>query len=141
MAGVIRGGCLCGAVRYEIDAPFADAVYCHCSQCRRASGSAFAANAGVAKAHFKLVAGQAALRAYESSPRKLRWFCSRCGSPVYNLTPHQPNAVRVRLGTVDGDPGIRPDCHIFVGSKAPWDEIRDALPQHDTVPNALLKEG
>jgi hypothetical protein len=131
---MLTGKCLCGGVRYEITGPVTHGVFCHCSQCRRASGSAFAANAGVAKQHFRFVAGEDLLRSYESSPNKFRWFCSRCGSPIYAVVPADPNIVRIRLGTLDADPGIRPDFHIFVASKAPWDEIGDTLPRFDEWP-------
>jgi len=136
MAGesVLTGKCLCGGVRYEIRGPLTGGVYCHCSQCRRASGSAFAANAGVAKEDFRLVAGEDLLRGFESSPKKFRWLCSRCGSPIYSVIPADPNTVRIRLGTLDGDPGIRPGFHVFVGSKAPWHEITDELPRFDERP-------
>jgi hypothetical protein len=131
---VLTGKCLCGGVRFEISGPVRAAVYCHCSPWRRASGSAFAANAGVAKSDFRFVAGEELLRSFESSPKKLRWFCSRCGSPIYSVIPAAPDVVRIRLGTLDGDPGIRPGFHIFVGSKAPWHEITDRLPRFDERP-------
>ncbi|MFI5314998.1 MAG: GFA family protein [Myxococcota bacterium] len=111
-------------------------VYCHCSDCRRASGSAFAANAGVARQDFRVAAGTDLLRSYESSPNKFRWFCSRCGSPIYTVIPSEPNGVRIRLGTLEDDPGIRPDFHIFVGSKAPWHAITDELAQFAEWPTA-----
>jgi hypothetical protein len=131
---MLTGKCLCGGVRYEITGPVTGGVFCHCSQCRRANGSAFAANAGVAKQHWKVVAGDDLLHGFESSPNKFRWFCSRCGSPIYSVIPSDPNTIRIRLGTLDDDPGIRPGFHIFVGSKAPWFEIHDSLPQFQERP-------
>lgn len=131
---MLTGHCLCGGVRYEISGEPLARYYCHCSQCRRASGSAFAANVLVRSDDFKLVDGEAVLASYESTPGKRRFFCSRCGSPVFNRTDAIPQLVPVRCGTLDGDPGLPASSHIWVDSKAPWFEISDDLPQR---PEAL----
>jgi hypothetical protein len=116
-------------VRFEVDGPIGPPVYCHCSVCRRANGSAFACNASVARSAFRLLEGAALIREFESSPGKQRAFCSRCGSPIYATMADDASVIRIRLGTLDQDPGERPRAHIWVGSKAPWHEIADALPQ------------
>jgi len=126
---VISGRCLCGGVRFEIDGPIGPPVYCHCSVCRRANGSAFAANASIERSAFRMLDGAALIREFESSPNKQRAFCSRCGSPIYATMPDDPGVLRIRLGTLDQDPGERPRAHVWVGSKAPWHEIGDSLPQ------------
>src|SRR5207247_6027711 len=126
---MLTGGCLCGGARYEIDGEIGSATYCHCSQCRRASGTAFATNASVRAEHFRLVAGRDLLTEYESSPGKFRAFCARCGSPILARWAAHPDFVRIRLGTLDDDPGTRPLLHVWVGSKAPWFEITDELPR------------
>ncbi len=133
---MLNGSCLCGDVRYEIDGKLGPAGYCHCAQCRRASGSAFAANAPVRTKYFRLLAGKERIREYESSPGKFRAFCSRCGSPMYSRRTSEPELVRIRLGSIDGDPGRRPLAHVWVGSKAPWFVITDDLPQFDAAPPA-----
>ncbi len=125
---MIAGRCLCGAVRFEVDGALHAVAYCHCSQCRRANGSAFAANANAATADFRLLSADT-LREYESSPGKFRAFCATCGSPIYSRWTAHPELRRIRLGTVDGDPGVRPAAHFWVGSKAAWYTIADALPQ------------
>lgn len=128
---MITGSCLCGAVRIQVDGKLGPAVYCHCSQCRRAGGSAFAVNANV-RARYLRLEGREQIREYESSPGKFRAFCSRCGSPVYSRTSSDPDTFRLRLGTLDGDPGRRPLAHGFVGSKAPWFDLPDdGLPRHE----------
>jgi len=104
-------------------------AYCHCQTCRRANGSAFAANASVRARYLKWISGRDAIREYESSPGKLRAFCPRCGSPVYSRRRDDPETFRIRLGTVDGDPGRRASAHFWVSQKAPWFEIADELPQ------------
>lgn len=123
----IHGGCLCGGVRYEIDGSLGKTDHCHCSMCRRAHGAAFGTYADVDSKRFRWTAGEELLTVYESSPG-IGWnFCRRCGS---SLAASDSGAVTsVTLGTVDGDPGVRPQKHIFVGSKAPWYEITDGLPQ------------
>jgi hypothetical protein len=121
--------CLCGGVRIEITGKLGPVVFCHCSQCRKASGSAFAANADVRRKYWRFEAGEELIREFESSPGKLRAFCSRCGSPVYSRVEGVPDVLRIRLGLLNEDPGRRSLMHFHVASKAPWFEIRDALPQ------------
>jgi hypothetical protein len=126
-----KGSCLCGQVRYEVDAELTQIALCHCAMCRKASGSAFAANAPVPREAFRIVAGGEQLQAYESSPGKRRWFCSTCGSPVYSESALRPALVRIRIGLLDTPAGHGPDFHFMVGSKADWHEITDTLPQHE----------
>ena len=115
---MLAGRCLCGTIRFELAGPLRAAAFCHCTQCRRANGSAFAANANVATENLRLVSGADAIREYESSPGKFRAFCSGCGSPIYSRWTAHPELRRIRLGTLDGDPGVRPAIHFWVGSKA-----------------------
>jgi hypothetical protein len=126
---MLEGGCLCGGVRFRVTGKLGPAGFCHCQQCRRASGSAFAANAPVRTRYFALTAGEALVSEYESSPGKYRAFCRRCGSPVYSRRDAEPELRNLRLGTLDGDPDRRPLAHVWVDSKAPWYEISDALPR------------
>ena len=126
---MIRGSCLCGAVRYEIDGPFASASHCHCGQCRKGHGAAFASYGLVSSAAFRIVAGAECIASYRSSATATRTFCRRCGSNLEWRGSATPERTAVALGTLDGDPGIRPGSHIFVASKAPWFEISDALPR------------
>lgn len=125
----MKGSCLCGRVRYEIDGELGPAIYCHCRLCRKASGSAFATNASVAAQAFRFVAGESLVRGYESSPGQLRKFCSGCGSPILKTNAEQPDTLRIRLGSLDGAPDVSVVGHIFVGSKASWHSIEDDLPQ------------
>ncbi|WP_428422404.1 GFA family protein [Methylibium sp.] len=129
----LRGGCLCGAVRYELDGPPGPIVLCHCGQCRKAQGSAFAVVAPVPAAHFRLVAGAERLRSHESSPGKWRSFCGDCGSPIHSRRDAHPELLRLRIGSLDPPFDQRPSAHIHVASKAPWWQIDDTLPQHPGV--------
>jgi hypothetical protein len=116
-------------VRFEISGPLGPLGYCHCSQCRRAGGAAFAANADVKRADLRFTSGEERIREYESSPGCFRAFCSRCGSPIYKRRSSAPDVARIRLGLLEDDPGVRARVHVFVADKAPWFEIADSLPQ------------
>ena len=128
---MLKGSCLCGGIRYEIDAELNAVSNCHCGQCRKASGAAFGTGATIPTASFRFLVGEELLKEWESSPGKRRCFCGRCGSPILKRNDARPKTLRLRLGTLDSDPGARPSKHIYVGSKAPWVEIKDGLPQSD----------
>lgn len=125
------GGCLCGAIRFEIHGKIHNIVYCHCSQCRKAQGSAFATNGIVKAKDFRIVSGTDLLTGYESSPGQMKYFCKICGSPIMSRSEARPDQVRIRLGTVESDITERPLAHIFATSKAGWEEIADDLPQYE----------
>lgn len=126
-----KGSCLCGGVRYEIDGEVEKASNCHCSLCRKMSGSAFSSGATIAAASFRFISGADLLQEWESSPGNFRCFCGRCGSPILKRKSNAPNDIRLRMGTLDTDPGVKPSKHSHVKSKASWFEIKDGLPQSD----------
>ncbi|MHB8473880.1 MAG: GFA family protein [Gammaproteobacteria bacterium] len=134
---MITGGCLCGAIKYEISSPFQFARNCHCSMCRKATGAAFATWAYVEVSNFRWVQGEEQLGRYQSSPEITRTFCKVCGSTLqYVAKQASQDAFGLALGTVDGDPGCKPMRHVMVGSKAPWFEIIDHLPRsEEAAPN------
>ncbi len=125
------GSCFCGTVKYEIRGDIGPAYYCHCSRCRKLSGSAFSSNAVVAIADFVVVQGGESLKAFTSDNGVKRVFCSNCGS---SLLVSQGEQMRLRLGTLDTPLDRRPQRHIFTGSKADWFDICDGLPQHSEMP-------
>jgi len=127
-----NGGCLCGKVRFEITGKIQDIIYCHCSQCRKAQGSAFATNGNIDIKGFKFISGENELTGYESSPGLTKYFCKYCGSPIISKNASNPNKVRVRLGVIESDIIERPVAHIFVTSKANWEDIEGDLPQYET---------
>lgn len=131
---MVRGSCLCSAVRYEIHGPIEEIHHCHCSRCRKAHGAAFSTFARVRARDLRLAAGTERLRRYRSSPPVERAFCTECGASLFFAVESFPDLVWVAAGTFDDDPGVRPEAHIFVGSKAPWYAITDALPQHEVYP-------
>ena len=131
----VTGSCLCGSVTYEITGSFGPAGHCHCSVCRKSHGAAFVTWAFVDPDQFRWTSGTEMVDGYKSSPERERHFCKKCGSSL--VASHRGLVTEVALGTVNGDPGVRPEAHIFVGSKAPWHEITDTLEQHTEWPPGM----
>jgi hypothetical protein len=127
---MVRGGCLCGSVRYEVRGAVGRVSHCHCSMCRKAHGAAFATYGRVQRSEFTLVSGAGDVASYSSSPGVTRTFCRQCGSNLQFISEKRPTTLSLALGTLDDDPEVQGSLHIFVGSKAPWFEITDDLPQH-----------
>lgn len=128
------GSCLCGAIEYEIAGALGAIMVCHCSRCRKASGSAFNAMSPVAAAGFRIVKGQEQLRDYRNDAGVHRLFCGTCGAQLFGKRESAPDTVRVRIGTLDTPVNGKISAHVFVGSKAEWYDILDAAPQHDERP-------
>lgn len=127
---MLEGSCACGRVRYAIRGPLLGPVtYCHCWRCRKHSGSSFGTTVGVKADDLTVVSGEDLLSRWESSPGIHRVFAGCCGSPLYKRPDDRPGLLGLRLGTLDTDPGRQAELHFRVGSKAPWVEIHDALPQ------------
>lgn len=137
------GSCLCGNIRYEIAGELGDFGFCHCKSCRKASGSAHAANIGVERASLKLHDPDAKLKEYESSPGKFRAFCSDCGSPVFAYLQSSKHIVRVRLGSLDTEFSKMPSAHTFISHKAQWDPVDKSIPMFpEWAPrNVLVQKG
>jgi hypothetical protein len=119
----LQGGCLCGAVRFEITAPFLSAGYCHCTHCQRRTGTGSSANGRVPQEGFRLLQGQDRLRAFQPPVGVPKLFCGDCGSALFSGEPLSDEEVTVRLGALDRDPGIRLQYRQFVDSSAPWEPI------------------
>lgn len=131
---MLTGGCLCGAVRFEIDGILGPITCCHCSQCRRTSGSAYVAAASVDEGCFRVTEGRDLVSEYESSPQSRRAFCTRCGSQLWGRHAAYP-VVRVRAGGLDGNPGGRIAAHTMMGSRAAWlEESDDAVEEFSEMP-------
>jgi hypothetical protein len=127
------GHCLCGAVRWSYDAPFTTMVHCHCSVCRKHHGTLFATVVAGPLTTFHWRGGTEKIVTWASSVQGRRSFCSVCGSKVPGVD-HASQRVFMPAGAVDGDLGMRPQMHIFVGSKSPLHVIHDGLPQHEAYP-------
>jgi len=127
---LIKGSCLCGGVRYEYHGQIQEISMCHCSQCRKAQGSAFVAVSPIESARFRIVSGADLLKEFRAVPLKARVFCSNCGSPLYSARDDRPDVKRLRLGTVETPFECQNTYHIFTGSKASWHDITDSNPKH-----------
>lgn len=127
---MIRGSCLCGGVRFEVAPPFLRANHCHCDRCRKHSGTAVCTQARVRKEQFRLLQGAELIRVYGQGEGAVKAFCLNCGSSLFGGEWPDGEQVSIRLGAFDDDPGIRPQFHTYVDSRAPWDEITDDLPQY-----------
>jgi hypothetical protein len=121
------GGCLCGAVRYEITGPLRAVVLCHCTQCRRSTGHFMAATAARHR-DFRL-RDAAELRWYPSSDSARRGFCGRCGSTLF-WQAEARDYISIAAGTLDGATGLKSACHIFVADKGDYYALNDGLAQH-----------
>jgi hypothetical protein len=122
----MTGGCACGAVRYEVSEPFVSANYCHCTRCQRRSGTAASANGRAAPGSFRIVQGEEFVSTWKPEGGGFdKCFCSKCGSALFSRNPETGADIGVRLGTIDGDPGIRPEKHQFTDYAAVWEDIPD----------------
>jgi hypothetical protein len=133
----VTGSCLCGDVTFTAESPPLRYYNCHCSRCRKARSALFASNVFWQADRLRFTSGADRLTSYKVPEAQFftQVFCTRCGSPMPRLDPERGIAV-VPAGSLDADPGKRPECHIFVASKAPWHEISDALAQYDERPTA-----
>lgn len=131
-----KARCLCGALTYELDVPFSGMIHCHCSMCRKHHGTGFATFVVAPIASFRWTSGEDRLARYHSSPGNVRSFCSLCGSAGPWPMPER-GIVAAPAAGFDGDLGIKPQRHLFAGSKAPWDDITDGLKQFDAYPPGL----
>lgn len=128
----LTGHCGCGAIRFEIDEPLDAAGYCHCTRCQRRTGGAASATARLAPGSLRVVEGEDLLRAWEPEGGFAKIFCRECGSALFGRAPDSDEISLVRLGVIDGDPGIRPQGRQFVADAAVWEPIPDdGLPRFD----------
>lgn len=132
---MIRGSCLCGAVRYEIAGSFVESHHCHCGMCRKQHGAAFATYAACKGRELK-IEGEDQVAEFASTPAVKRKFCRTCGSSLFFTHEAAPNLVWVAAGTMDDRDAAEadlpaPDANSFAGSKARWWTIHDALPAHE----------
>lgn len=131
---VFEGSCLCGAVRYRFTGAPAKMTHCHCTDCRKHGGAAFATFVEVPRGRFAYVAGEKDLTTHRASTGTMRAFCRACGSSIASWTEQDRDFIYLTAATLDTRLERKPDYHIFVRSKVPWLDIRDGLPQHAAYP-------
>ena len=122
---MITGHCLCGEVRLEIDRPLVRALYCHCTRCQRRTGTGSSVSAVVQRGSFRITAGAEQLKAWVPQQGFAKVFCGACGGHVYSHSQDDPEDLSVRMGALDGDPGIRPSLRQWVSSAAVWEPLPD----------------
>lgn len=132
---MITGSCYCGAIRFEISAPLSKARSCHRSRCRKAFGGAASAYAEIQPGSFRYQAGEERLKPYLIDADSGLGFCDTCGSLLVGL--HRGEVHGVTLGSLDGDPGVELEMHLYVGSKAPWDHIGGEAPRYEEMPPGM----
>jgi hypothetical protein len=125
------GGCLCGRVKVKLLGEISSIIHCHCSLCRKNSGTAFATNGFINTDEFRIVEGENMLTTFSFKPGRNRYFCSQCGSPIYSSNNDDPSRLRIRLGLIESDIVERPISHNFVSSKANWEQLDANLPCYD----------
>lgn len=128
----LTGRCLCGVVRYELDAEIRALVNCHCRFCRRAHGAAFVTTTPVPSDTLRVVAGEEQIANHEG-----RFFCGRCATRLFNRADATPGTTALVVTSLDDEPVIAPSVHFNLESKAPWYEIRDDAPRFDAFPDAI----
>ena len=127
---MIKGSCLCGRVRYSYEGDINEVSMCHCSQCRKAQGTAFAANSPL-QSDKLTYDGTEFIKEFACTGDKVRAFCSECGSPLYSAKASLPNIKRVRLGSVETPFTCPTHYHIYTDSTASWFEISDGYKQFE----------
>ncbi len=127
----LTGGCLCGGVRFEITEPLRSSSYCHCTRCQRRTGTGSSAQARVAPGSLRIVAGAELVGEYAPADGWPKCFCTACGGALWSRDPADEDAKSVRLGTLDSDPGLRPQWRQFTAYAASWEPIPDdGLPRY-----------
>ena len=127
----LTGGCVCGAVRFEVTEPLVAAGYCHCTRCRRRTGTAASPQARIVPGSLRILQGEESIRAYVPDAGAEKMFCVGCGSALWSRGADDPEYISIRLGAFDGDPGVRPSYHQFVAYAAPWEPLPDdGLPRY-----------
>jgi hypothetical protein len=129
----MQGSCLCGAIRYEIDALAGPINHCSCRTCRKAHAAAFTSTAAVDRTHFRWLTGEDKLSSFESSPGKRRHFCSICGSHLVADRAVQSRVI-LRVATLDDDPGQKPELAIWRSHEVPWLDFGPEVPGYAELP-------
>jgi len=129
----LNGSCLCGKVKIQIPDDFEYMGYCHCSDCRKFSGSDYASVGGLDSSKVEFISGESNVTYFSKTVETDLAFCSLCGSSLFSKK-NLANKHNIRLGILNDTPTARPAFHIFVDSKAEWNNICDDLPQFKERP-------
>ncbi|WP_035057294.1 GFA family protein [Andreprevotia chitinilytica] len=130
----MQGSCLCGDIAYEVTQLAGPIVHCHCQTCRKAHAAPFASTARVERDAFRWVRGEQLVSNYESSPGKRRYFCPRCGTQLVAARETQAHLI-LRMGSLDDDPGVRPEYHIWREHDVPWLDSEAEMQSYPQFPS------
>jgi hypothetical protein len=130
---MLTGHCMCDAVRFEVTEPLVSAGWCHCPRCQHRTGAHASPGAAVAPGSFRITAGEELVTEWTPpGDGFIKAFCSVCGGHLYSRSPDDPDRLSIRLGAVDGDPGIRPQYHQYTAHAAVWQPLPDdGLPRYE----------
>jgi hypothetical protein len=131
----VHGSCLCGTVTFQLAGPFERMLHCHCSRCRKGTGTGHATNLIVSPQQLRWLTGEEAITRFDLATAKSfsKWFCGRCGAPLPRITRNGELAI-IPAGSLDAPPPITPSANIYFASRAPWGCGTGGLPTHDTYP-------
>ncbi len=121
----LAGGCLCGGVRFEVNAAPESASYCHCTRCQRRTGTAASAQVRLVPGSHRITAGEELVRSFEPPDGAIKDFCSACGSALWSRDREGREVVGVRMAAFDGDPGVRPSYRQYVDYASSWEPLPD----------------
>ncbi len=127
---VQEGSCCCGRVRFRLQGPFGSFTHCHCIDCRKSHGAAFATYLGVGRARFRFLQGENEVADFTTETGTRRSFCRLCGSSLTGTVAGEPDEIYVAAAALDTTLLRKPEYHIFIRSKVPWLELHDGLPQY-----------
>ncbi len=117
---MIKGACSCGGVEYGVEVELLMMYLCHCSECRKMSGSSYSTKGAVLDAQFNLLKGESNIKSFKKNETTTKFFCFNCGSPIYSQTKNVEGLTFIDCGLLDDDPGKSVDTQCFYGSRAPW---------------------
>ena len=134
---MLNGNCLCNAVNFHLPDEFLYAFYCHCSECRRFSGSAFSVAGGISREKLIVTNGEENIKYYRKRDVANLAFCEMCGSSLFSDN-FKRGLIHIRYGALNEEPSLKPQAHMHVASMLPWYEITDDLPQFKTIPSSKI---
>lgn len=127
MSTMITGSCFCKAIRYRITSAIPLAVNCHCNNCKKMVGGAFASLAVVKERRLEITSGKEALATCQLSENLLKHFCSRCGSPIFNRNSHYPGRCMIALGSLDNPAIVVPSVNVHCENRLAWVNLDDTM--------------
>jgi len=131
MTTAITGSCFCKTVQYRLKSAISMAVNCHCNNCKKISGGAFASLAVVREKHLEITSGEESLATYQLSENLKKHFCSRCGTPIFNRNSRYPGRCMMTLGSLDNPAIVTPSVNVHCENRLAWVSLDETLQNFD----------